>query len=210
MSDETLEGLASYLRSQPEDFVIDWYVDGMDPDKPWDVSWVDVMFEDRLAWCIVSGFYEGDENEDICWPPDLVAHMLVDPAEKDPYVGCVTTPRHGPVDDETLEEIRWARSKVSDQAYWLGAPAWTAKEINRAIEDWCLREVGRPIQARWAKHGPSPEMLRVVEMVDAMKSGLEPKYLISPGENEGGEGYSVYASEQVMEMLMQSMTEPDE
>ena len=202
--------LIEYLRAQPEDFVLNWYCDEMDADKPWDMTWVDVLFEDHLAWTISSGFFENDEG-DLIWPPDMVAHMLVDPNRPDPYVGCIPVPLNEPPDDDAIKEIRWAQSMVGVGSYWIGAPAWSAAEVNRAIEDWCMRHVGRAIQARWdAEHEPSPAMAQAMEMMEAMKSGAEPKYLLSPGVNEGGTGYSVYASEQVMEQLLQSFAGDDD
>lgn len=205
-----MSDLINYLKDQPDDFVIYWYTDAMDPDQPWDASWVDVMFEDRLAWVITSGLLEDDEDEFI-WPPDMVAHLLIDPTRPDPFVGWIPTWLGEPVDDEVLAEVREIRSQFSDECYWMGAPAWSAAEISRAIEDWCMRHVGRPLQARWdSEHGPSPQAEQMLELVQAMKDGIEPKYLISPGEAEGGTGYSVYASEQVMEVLMQAMTEDDD
>jgi hypothetical protein len=209
MSGDRCEGLIEYLRSQPEDYVVNWYTDDMDPAKPWEVSWVDIMFEDHLAWVIVSGLFD-DEEEDFHWPPDMVGNILIDPSRSDPYVGCIPIDPSRPVREEELQEIRAARSQVSDESYWLGAPAWSATEINRAIEDWCLRNVGRPMQARWDfEHGPSPQMVKMTELVEAMKAGIEPKYLLHPGEAEGGTGHSVYASEQVMELLMQDLVDDE-
>lgn len=205
----TQEDLIAHLRAQPEDFVLDWYCDGMAHDKPWDTAWVDVMFNDRLAWVISSGLLEDDDDEFV-WPPDMVGHCLHDPTSPQPFVGLVPTSLKGPVPPETIDEIRWAASKVSSEAYWTGSPAWSAEEVNRAIEDWCMIHVGRPIQARWdVEHGLSPQMAEAVEMMEAMKAGIEPKYLVHPGKAEGGEGYSVYVSEQVMEVLMSELTEPD-
>jgi hypothetical protein len=210
----TQQDLIAHLRAQPEDHVISWYCDGMAADKPWDNAWVDVMIDDKLAWVITSGLLDEedpDEPDDFVWPPDMVGHCLHDPTAKQPFVGLVPTPLNEPVPPETIEEIRWAASKVSSEAFWTGVPCWSAAEVNRAIEDWCMIHIGRPMQARWdVDHGPSPQYQQALDLMDAMKAGIEPKYLVHPGEAEGGEGYSVYVSEQVMDMLMREMAEPEE
>jgi hypothetical protein len=200
------DGLIAYLQAQPDDFVINWYSDGMDHDHPYDSPWVDVMFEDHIAWTIVSGLDPDDSDNDLLWPPDLVAHILIDPTEHPGHarIGMIPTALGQPVDEDTLKEFRFLRSQASPEAFWLGAPAWSAAEVNRAIESWCMEHVGRVMQARWdAEHGPSPFHKQAMETMAAMQAGIEPKYLLHPGEAEGGTGYSVYASEQVMESLMQ-------
>lgn len=204
--------LIEELRQQPEDFVLSWYSDAMGPGQAWEGPWVDVMYEDRLAWVISSGLEDDDCKGDFIWPPDLVAMHLVDPDRTDDGLAGVMPLR---VDrrptPEQLEELSWAWAQTGPNAYWVGGPAWSAEEVNRAIEDWCIRKVGRPIQCRWdAEHALSPQMMRIKETMEAMASGLEPTYLVKPGANEGGEGLSVRVSEQVMELLMQEMVEDDE
>lgn len=205
------QDLIDYLRSQPEDFVVTWYADGMDSDRPWDETWVDVLFEDRLAWVISSGLDEDDEiGSDLIWPPDMVGHKLIDPAGMHPVATVIPTPLHGPVDPGTLEAIHQAWMDASDRAFWVGVPVWSATEINRAIEDWCMQHVGRVVQARWdADHGPSPTMVEACAQLEAMRTGLEPKYLLHTGEHEGGTGYSVYVSEQLMDEFLQAFADDD-
>lgn len=198
------ESLIEYLRSQPDEFVIDWYVDNMNSEKPWETAWVDVIFEDQMAWVITSGLLDDDDN-DLTWPPDMIGHCLIDPDVLEPVAGIKPVPLGRPATEEDLVEIRWAMGVVGPNAYWMGTPCWSATEINRAIEDWCIREVGRPLQAHWnAEHGPSPFLANAIETAQRIKDGIEPTYMLYPGENEGGEGFTVYASEQVMEMLAQA------
>lgn len=206
------EGLVEFLRDVPEDFVLDWYCDGMDPNRPWESHWVDIMIYDNWAFAITSGLLEDDDGEFV-WPPDIIGHCLIDPNESGPnsFVGPVPQPIGETPTDELITKIRSSRSKASADAYWVGIPCWSAVEINRAIEDWCIRHVGRAIQARWdAEHPLSPQMAHAVETLKNMKDGIEPTYLVHPGANEGGEGYSIYVSDQVMDILMNELAEPDE
>jgi hypothetical protein len=61
---------------------------------------------------------------------------------------------------------RDAQVRVNHPSFWTGMPGWSARTLNRAIENWCLEHVGRYIQARWdLDHGPS----RLVYAVTLMR-----------------------------------------
>lgn len=205
------DSLLRYLQSQPEDFVLRWYCDGITTETPFEASWVDVWFEDAIAWTIVAPWDDDGSDHNLKVEPDLVGLHLYD--DHDGGHECIGTAVFGMdfvVDDEALGEVARAQAYAEHGPLWVGAPAWSVACINRVLSEWCLEYVGRMVTVECdIDHGPSSFMARAMATKAAIEAGLEPTYLLVPGKNEGGEGISVRVSEEIMEMLMQSVVDDE-
>lgn len=204
--------LVEYLQAQPADFVLRWYCDGITPDRPFEGSWVDVWFENMIAWTIVAPWEEQCSVDDLRIEPDLIGAYLYDDGGDDRnHVGTAVFDVGSKLDDEDLARIAQAQALVEHTPLWVGTPAWSVSCINRALSEWCLKYVGRMVTVECdVDHGPSPYMAKAIAAKEAIEAGLEPTYLLVPGEKEGGEGYSVRVTEEVMEILMQAVVDEDD
>ena len=199
--------ILEWLASQPTGCEVHWYSDHLSAENPVADAWVDIYTDDLgWAWTVSTD----EEAEDILWPADYCAMRLCGPYLLDIHA-VVLWPVDRPA-VEMIDEVRTAMAAAPEgqSVFWVGVPAWSAAAVSEAIEMWC-RFHGFEVKAVWdSDHAASPWKQSAMEMMQAMEDGTLDKYLLKPGEAEGGDGLTVYASPQVMDVLLQEMLDDEE
>ena len=216
-----VDRVLAWLRALPPGAEVSWYSDGLDRDDPVGAVWIDVFcteLQDAVGcnwvWTIVQEL-DDDERADglrFAFAPDHCVYRTLDPRPFAPEPVWVTVPIGEALTTADAEVLNRGLADGSADACVIGRPGWSADQVTHALRYWLSTRCDRAdLVVTWDPDGPKAEYtLRLEALVEAAERGVEPMYLLHPGEDEGGEGRSVLVTEQVMELLAQELVSDDD
>lgn len=213
--------VGSWLRSQPHGALIPWYAHEIGPTDPVADHWVDVLCAPlqeaagcSWVWTIATEFEDTEQPDPLnfAFPPDYCVYQAHDTGSPLLAPTSVAVAIGEGLPPEEAEVLNSALAAGSAQACVVGGPGWTAGQITRALQWWVARHADRPdLRVVWDPDGPKAAYTSETEaVIEAMDRGIEPTYLLKPGEGAGGEGLTLIASEQAMDFFLQELMFEDE
>jgi len=200
---ERLETSWAFTISLPEGFFAPDPDDGDEPDPdegdepPPLNSW---EFEVPPNMCVAvvwdPGFFGGHEYAENPHGPELAC-------EANNYL------KEWP--EEKIVTLQKGLTIGSPEAFVIGTAGWTADCISSSLSIWAWSYAKKIINFVWdSEAGPTPMLEKAMATLEAMKSGDQQSYLLKPGEKDGGEGMSIYGSEEVMDFFLTELLEESE
>ena len=208
--------IIEWVKQRPLCEELTWTCDFMDKDKDFVSSWVDIilapehMRELHMGWVWTLLDMTDDEEEHAIWcfdyPKDLWCFRNCSWSHHEEIASPIGTYPNA----EDVAKLQAAHD-ADPESVVMGYTGWSHTRISEALNWWSAEFAGRPdLRFVWNPElPPSPMAQDALGILEGIKSGAEEKYLLIPGEAEGETGLSVYASEQVMDFLLNLATEDE-
>lgn len=214
VDDDDGEQIIQWVHNFHGDMLV-WHADSMDLDHPYSQGWVDVLCEElqndmpmNWVWTIEP---DSEDIVDAPWSfrlePDLTLWIVWDPGFADslgPQRFEIPIDKNRFPNATELGLLDKALHEASEQAFVIGCGAWSPERISMGLSLWADINAGRPdIRFHWNPDGPpSPLLEDATRSLESLRSGEDEGVILKPGETEGGTGFTIRASSNVMDFLM--------
>ncbi len=216
--DNYTDALIYWLKLQEQDSVIFWATDHLSLEYPYCGSWIDVRVPEYMAAIPDSNWQftivhldDEDLDEHMAWQfglaTDKLAWGVFDPNPPNWwYIEEVVLDKDVEPSPDLMAHLNSVANSLPN-AKVVSRGVWSPAQVSEALNRWAAKYAGRgDLLFAWDVHAPISEHYQsALETMKKIEAGEANTYQIG----ETPDGMKIMASDQVMDFLLEEMTEED-